>query len=462
MADSVFDALKSTEQSNLYKMQANKLAFDMEKEMPEDDSMEEVFINNAKAIGPNARHGKLVLQQFFLGLASGMKGAKNAEKRERMLKNAEVAGFLTQENDKINGLMKQEQEKAFKKAKISPLADNLYLLRSSNAPADQKKKIARESFQLGVDEGFIPKGSTFLSYDEEPMTTTYLKPDGQHGFFSISGYVSKDAMDKRKLELEEQGVQARTMSAEASKLRAENEVEMLPYNKDAKNAYVQHTNFDTNPKLRGDRAAHEEQGRNNAKYISEIQPKLEAADTLYSNLDEIEKIITDSSQTGSSPKDAAWRFLAKKFGFDGTYSEDRMRMLLRSQFSKLPDVLGPGVKSDTDIKMFVEGMIGLDKNKKAVLEQIKFDKALTQNKSNLYRQQAKQYEQDKVANIHTSTANLTTPNSITDQKGTAGAGVEKGSGTTSYKTPDGKIWQLTPEQYNQVPANIRGNLIMAQ
>jgi hypothetical protein len=332
---------------------------------------------------------------------------KMKEKYEMLERNLEYHQQLA---DYSNKILEQEQKKEMIKQEVSQFTDPIYQASINGASRQDVDDMGRLAFRALQDKGIVPDGSAFIGIDPQTMTAIYQNPSNERSFVNLTPYVTSDGMEAAKQKIDNLSAQARMRSADASMIRAN--TESSPLSQEAKQAYITNAKFNTNPEERGNRAAFEAQGKMNAKHIAEIQPKIESVDTLVSNLNDIERIIKESQLAGKSPLKSVFRFLARNSGFDGAYSEDRMRMLLRSQFGKLSDVLGPGVKSDTDMKVFEEGMIGLDKDKTAVLEQIAFDKALAKNKANLYRQQIYKYEQNKTANLHSNTADLTKPGSV--------------------------------------------------
>jgi hypothetical protein len=165
----------------------------------------------------------------------------------------------------------------------------------------------------------------------------------------------------------------------------------------------------------------------------EFEDKLHIADASVANLTELMKVMSKSGLQGSSTVQAAARYLAAKTG--ETYSIDSVKMLLQSEFASLSDVVGPGVKSDSDMKRFDETLTRLETHPEAAMNMLKARIKLAQNKTNEYRRKLELYAQDPTANLN-STVNYSA--GIYNQPGEQGQQQEKIS-------PENPL-NLTPEQ----------------
>jgi len=132
----------------------------------------------------------------------------------------------------------------------------------------------------------------------------------------------------------------------------------------------------------------------------EFEDKLHIADASVANLTELMKVMSKSGLQGSSTVQAAARYLAAKTG--ETYSIDSVKMLLQSEFASLSDVVGPGVKSDSDMKRFDETLTRLETHPEAAMNMLNARIKLAQNKTNEYRRKLELYAQDPTANLNST------------------------------------------------------------
>ena len=369
------------------------------------------------------RRGRRVSGQEMAldGLTSGLStGLKIAQSSEFVKKLQAIDASLT---ERLSYYENKEKQKQAAEPFVLPAMEVM----NSDMPYEQASPLLQQQFSSaqangvpGLEgfsyAGFIPNSGIVLGTKDGKTVpidmSRFIDPEVAKGI--ISNGISMATLQER---------------------RRRNDMESDPNSALGKKAasYSKQVEFNTSPEERARAAALESRARKNSEKAMEFEDKLHIADASVANLTELMKVMGKSGLQGSSTVQAAARYLAAKTG--ETYSIDSVKMLLQSEFASLSDVVGPGVKSDSDMKRFDETLTRLETHPEAAMNMLNARIKLAQNKTNEYRRKLELYAQDPTANLN-STVNYSA--GIYNQPQQQGQQQEK----ISPETP----LNLTPEQ----------------
>lgn len=396
------DSMKNTMQGNLQGIQGQKILFDMENEIPADTSAADSLEKMAQGWGQNRRGMEGGIQAMFLGLAAGMKGNANKEKREKMLKYANVAKWW---QDQIQSMAEVGNKAVKEKHALDSVQENIDDYESQSPSMNP---LARDQYADRIlDQYNQNAGTDYKRISTDSVTPTLMTlQDKRTGKTFVKNFGKK-----------KNGMSADLFQKAVEYDQAQINRDIRKTNIDEKraNAYEKHADFDTDPVQRGMRAGLEERARKNSTYIHDREQDLFNGDEALQSMKEIRNVIDTSSKVGSTPSAALQRWYAEKTG--NTEDMDTMKLNSLAYLKQLKQVFG-NVVSDSDLKHAEATWPTMDKNKDALLKAI--DKTITsvENKVNLYRKQINDYNQDPTANLFSSTADITKKGSVSHQQGT--------------------------------------------
>lgn len=493
--DSYFDYAKIASDASLHDMQSNKLRFDMEKELPADTSAADSLEKLAQGWGQNRRGMEGGIQAMFLGLAAGMKGAANKEKRERMERFANVAGYMESQNNSMKEMLEKKKKETIFKEAVSPLANDLYMSMAMNIPEGELMKAGQLSLKTLQDKGLAPQGAELTGVSRESRKLIYNDPKtGQEGVFSILPYVTEEGHKAVDDFVKTKNADARTMSAEASKLRAEDDHTYRPQELGIRKQEA------TNARYRTIEIA----AKRHEKLLTEVTPKIEASKRMVvvtermksiakSHSDIFQNILHDVWAAPQGSEEGIATLWKKKATDDATaraisnmvkYSSELKADMFKTLSPKGMNIFSEKIlaASSPDHKMQSDAFFDTldDVNRHAQdslelhLERLKETQGILGEESNLadfYERNADKYiEGERTHNEMTPEGkpneNYGKPKNSVDTGATT-SNPNKGSGNVHiYKAPDGKggfkEWNLTPEQYNAIPEEKRGKLKMVR
>lgn len=382
------------------------------------EAEQELLANTRNVVGSGARGkrgSELVIDGVLNGLQYGMRSKEVAGKKDQYSKMRNVLGYFEQVGQELQKQNQQNMQDEEERLQMEPTALTAIDLTYSGMPYEQTDAALRKLFETAkvnnsfVTEdyvGYIPNSSLILMRDENGE----VFPADMRSMLRREDVESVQNNYNQRI-----GNDARMMGARASMMNAETNAAYAPINAEAKQSYMKNTDFNTDPQQRAERAALEERARQNAKYMVELEPKLQNADRALSDLQDLKKVLSDSWTSGSSATKSLLRWLQQRTG--STYTADKISMAMSSQLPSLKEIFG-GNPSDADRELFMQTLPGIDKNPKASIERL--NQLITQyeNKANLYRGQARKYNEQPWANLFTDTGNITQQGSVPYEQGT--------------------------------------------
>jgi hypothetical protein len=417
---------------HLSMMQANKLALDakgseidmaLKIPSPEKDNID-LYANMQKSVGYEKRPNDIwraALDGLFKGMGYGEKTKFTAEMKKKYDSYLRVGSWIYDWNEKAQGALEESNKKRAVAEKVSGFVNPIYSAVMGGGDRRQIDEMGRLSFRALQDEGVVPQGMVYSTVDPESMTAIYVKPDGSKGYLDLNSFVTEDARETAKDRVQSIGAQARTMSADASMMRAKDEHSMLDVTKDHKKAYIDQVNFNTDPKKWSERKGLESRANWNSTKIGEIAEQVQEADSFIHDQKKIREIIQTSTKLGKSPSAEIQRWWANKTG--NNEDLDTIALHFGSGMVGMKDVY-KGATSDTDVKEYKNTLTQADTNPDAALKRLNFVISYGENKAKVLRGRITAYEKDPTANLFTS-----------DLTGNIAKKSEEEAGTTTTDKP---------------------------
>jgi len=327
-------------------------------------------------------------EMAFDGLTSGLStGLKIAESSDFVKKLQAIDASLS---ERLNYYDNRRKQKEAAEPFVLPAMEVM----NSDMPYEQASPLLQQQFSSaqangvpGLEgfsyAGFIPNSAIVLGTKDGKTVpidmSRFIDPEVAKGI--ISNGISRGTLQEK---------------------RRRNDMESDPNSPLGKKAasYSKQVEFNTSPEEMARAAGLQARAKKNAEKVMEFEDKLHIADASVANLTELMKVMSKSGLQGSSTVQAAARYLAAKTG--ETYSIDSVKMLLQSEFASLSDVVGPGVKSDSDMKRFDETLTRLETHPEAAMNMLNARIKLAQNKTNEYRRKLELYAQDPTANLNST------------------------------------------------------------
>lgn len=189
------------------------------------DVWAQTFSSIRKDLGEKPKGWRALAAGITEGLEHSAKMSSIFDRKEDLEKYERVMDYMESANQAALQKLKVDQEKDLISAKISKFADPIYQAKMNGADRSYIDDMGRLAFSALQDEGVIPQGATFRTIDPQTMTAMYLNPDGSNGYAELTSYISEQGMDIATQRIQQMGAEAHQLSAQASYMRAQNEID---------------------------------------------------------------------------------------------------------------------------------------------------------------------------------------------------------------------------------------------
>lgn len=320
---------------------------------------------------------RALLDGMFKGMAMGEKSEMSKKAKENYDTLEKGTAFIMDNlragQQMLADLNKKEQIKETISGYVSPI----YTAMMAGADRQKIDNMGRPSFVALQDQGIIPQGAVYLTIDTQSKTLIYNKEDGSKGYTDLIPYVNQETMDMNKQRIEQMGMDARMMSAEASQVNAQ--AHMMSAHTGQDNSKIAqerlHLEQEYAPKEQEDRTTRLKIMQQNAnqrlealgvKSVKEIAPKYEAAIMGKKICEDLIKEATDNPQVFGSTASAvvntkgdsnALRLWAEKTFVDQKQRSAAMRVAKGIASLQLQDAKAMGGQNNMTLDAMIQQMI---------------------------------------------------------------------------------------------------------
>lgn len=411
----------------------NKKGFEMESSTPENNAWEGLADSVGESFGSNQGLIGSFIGGAAKGASAGMKNKRIDEKKSKLDKFKNVQNYLS---ETTNWITEMNNNKAKEEAGERVLSDLERKFSKDFGSLDANTRAQYPIYAMDEYNKVTGDNGRFIGFlGGNPRAWIIENKDtGQQkvvDFSQLDGGLDPKAMQKQLI------MEAKEM--EQRKL-AQTDMQLSIARQNA-DSITQNNQFRADPTAQGSVEGAKALARANPATIKEASESLDKGYSELQSIDRMEEVIKSSNLAGRP----ALIWMTKGLGLQPTNAESNvqlMKMLSMGFMDGMKKIYG-GIISDSEREHFLAMMPSLDKNPKAALEILDMMRTRVLNWNERKRRQISAYHQDKGANLHTDTSDITKPNSVMNSP-------QSQPGMLRVKLPNGKITNSSIEKYNQM------------